>query len=201
MTSSTVPKPPSSSRPDPSAPTARVRRAIVGATFGLAALVCVFGSQLVREFEARAATGLVGWTFASDSVYTTVSDEPSIGFEVGQDWLSLPVTADLTGTYVLAAALILAAAVTICTRVPLTRVLIAFGVSALTMIVVVQARLVIVAAIWGLAGTNEYYDSRPWLDAATVVVAIMATALAYFILAGPRVPPGAPSHSSSTHAR
>ncbi|MDZ5145665.1 hypothetical protein [Microbacterium testaceum] len=169
----------------------RIRRAIVATAFVVAALACLFGSHVLREVEAHTASLLIGWRFASDAMYTTVSGAPGVAFNVAGDWLSLPITTDVTGTYALAGTLILAATIVILTPVSLTRVTVAFVFSALTVAVVTQARLLMLATTWGFSGTDAYYEAKSWSIVAGIAVGLLATAAAYAILTRPRPRRGA----------
>ncbi|WP_157749839.1 hypothetical protein [Microbacterium sp. TPU 3598] len=149
------------------------------AVAGIAALVF---APAVRAVEARIATWLLGATFAEDSMFTTVAGEPGIGYQIADGWLAMPVTTALSGAYVLGVVLLITAALLFIPRLPRRAALTVGAAGTLLTAVIVQARLLTIAIIWGEHGINSYYDAIAWTGIVVFVLGVLACIGAYFFI-------------------
>ncbi|WP_096359311.1 hypothetical protein [Microbacterium sp. TPU 3598] len=156
----------------------------IAASLGLvnAGIALMVVSESVRTVEARVSTWVLGATFADDSMLTNVAGEPGVGFGMGGEWFSLPVSAGLSGSYLTGAVLVLTGAAVLVPGIRLRSVAILAGIGVSLTFLLVQARLLIIATTWGIHGTQAYQDAVHWTGVALFVIVALVSLACYLIV-------------------
>lgn len=158
----------------------RFTRYLLAAVIAAAGVLAVLNEHAFREVEMQIASRIIPVLLSTEAIGSVFQGDPAIAFEAGGPWFALVITIECSIALYLGPLLVLAAGFIAMPRMNFARIAIATVVSFAGMVLLNQARFVMLASALSLGGRESFEWMHSLVGSTMMLIGIAGCLTLFF---------------------